>query len=129
VLWDSFRREFVAIWEQNPDTGGDLYPAAHFSGPAGAARLATIRRDYVDAIFADFVAFAAIKMIRRVISYAQIADFGVIEDTKRRAEMQADALAFARAVLKNPARFTDLGAFLDAIPRFEGTGLDPHAKG
>lgn len=129
VLWESFRRAFVAIWEQNPDTGGDLYPAAHFSGPAGAARLATIRREYVDAIFADFVAFAAIKMIRRVISYAQIADFGVIEDTKRRAEMQADALAFAREVLKNPARFTDLGAFLDAIPRFEGTGLDPHAKG
>ncbi|BCP55504.1 methylthioribose kinase [Kaistia sp. 32K] len=128
VLWDTFRREFLALWEQNPDAGGDGYPAAHFSGPAGAARLATLRRDYVDAIFADFVAFAAIKMIRRVLSYAQIADFGVIEDTKLRAEMQANALAFAREVLTNPARFADLGAFLDAVPRFEGAGLDPLAR-
>lgn len=125
VLWESFRREFIAIWEANGDANGDGYPAAHFSGPAGAARLATIRRDYVDAIFADFVAFAAIKMIRRIISYAQIGDFMVIEDTRRRAEVQASALAFAREALKNPARFADLGAFVDAVPRFEHAGLVP----
>ena len=125
VLWNTFRAEFIRIWEANPDAGGDGYPAAHFADPAGRARLATIREQYVADIFDDLVAFAAIKIIRRILSYAQVADFLVIEDTQRRAEVQANALAFARAVLKDPVRFRDLGAFLDAIPRFEGTPLDP----
>ncbi len=126
TLWTTFRREFLALWEANP-AAGDGYPAAHFADAAGAARLSTIRADYVDAIFRDLVAFAAIKMIRRVISYAQVADFMVIEDTKRRAEAQAGALALARSLLKNPERYPDLGALLDAIPRFERAGLDPDA--
>jgi len=125
ALWESFRREFTDIWEANADAPGDGYPASHFSGPSGAARLVTIRRDYIDAIFADLVAFAAIKMIRRIISYAQIGDFMVIEDTKRRAEAQAAGLALARDMLKNPARYADLGSLIDAIPRFENAGLDP----
>jgi len=127
-LWDTFRTEFQRLWETHPDTGGDGYPASHFADAAGRARLATIRRDYVQAVQADLVAFAAIKMIRRVLSYAQVADFLVIEDTVRRAEVQAATLAFARTVLKDPARFADLGAFLDAIPHFERTTLDPSAS-
>jgi 5-methylthioribose kinase len=125
TLWETFRSEFLRLWEETADTGGDGYPASHFADAAGRARLATIRHDYVQAIFEDLVAFAAIKMIRRVLSYAQVADFLVIEDTVRRAEVQAATLAFARTVLKDPARFADLGAFLDAIPHFERTTLDP----
>ena len=126
TLWSTFRRHFLALWEASPGAG-DGYPASHFVDPAGAARLSTIQADFVDAVFRDMVAFAAIKMIRRVISYAQVADFLVIEDTATRARCQAAALAFARALLKHPERFTDLGAFLDAFPRFEHAGLDPDA--
>lgn len=126
TLWASFRSHFVALWEANP-TAGDGYPAAHFADAAGKARLDAIRAGFVDAVFRDLVAFAAIKMIRRVISYAQVADFMMIEDTARRAETQAAALAFARALLKRPELYADLGAFLDAVPRFERAGLDPDA--
>lgn len=125
LLWETFKREFLRLWETSPENGGDGYPATHFADAAGRARLATIRETYVQAIFDDLVAFAAIKMIRRVLSYAQVGDFLVIEDTVRRAEVQAATLAFARTVLKDPARFRDLGAFLDAIPHFERTPLDP----
>ncbi|WEK52150.1 MAG: S-methyl-5-thioribose kinase [Candidatus Kaistia colombiensis] len=128
TLWQTFESELLALWAASPDTDGDGYPATHFADASGQARLATIRRDFTQAVFQDLVAFAAIKMIRRVISYAQVDDFGIIEDTKRRAETQASALAFARCVLKEPARFADLGAFLDAVPRFENVGLNPDAN-
>ena len=126
-LWGSFRAELLRLWEARTEAGGDGYPASHFADAAGRARLAAIRERYIQAVFEDLVAFASIKIIRRILSYAQVSDFLVIEDTQRRAEVQAAALAFARTVLKDPARFRDLGAYLDAIPHFEGTSLDPAA--
>ena len=69
--------------------------------------------------------YLAIKIIRRIVGYAQIADFLVIEHVERRAEAQVGALALARALLKRPRDFPDIAAIVDALPRFEGAGLDP----
>ncbi len=126
IFWATFRDRFLTLWE-NATEAGDAYPADYFTDTAGKARLATIRRDYLDRIFADTVAFAALKMNRRIIGYAQIADYLVIEDLERRARAQAPALALARALLTRPERFADIAAVLDAIPRFERAGLDPDA--
>ncbi len=123
-FWLTFRPRFLDIW-RDEDAAGDGLPPGHFADPAGRARLETFRLSYVEAIFRDAIGYLAIKIIRRIIGYAQIADFLAIEDFDRRAEAQAGALALARALLKRPKDFPDIAAVLDALPRFEGAGLDP----
>ena len=123
-FWLTFRRRFLEIWRDS-DAAGDGLPPGHFADPAGRARLETFRQSYVEAIFRDAIGYLAIKIIRRIVGYAQIADFLVIEHVERRAEAQVGALALARALLKRPRDFPDIAAIVDALPRFEGAGLDP----
>lgn len=123
-FWLTFRRDFLRVWRAS-DTAGDALPQACFADPAGRARLETLREAYVEAIFRDAVGFLAVEINRRIIGYAQIADFLAIEDVKARAEAQAGALALARALLKRPGDFPDIAAIVSALPLFEGAGLDP----
>lgn len=123
-FWLTFRRRFLEIWRDS-EPSGDGLPGAHFPGAAGAARLETIRSAYVEEIFRDALGYLAVKTIRRIIGYAQIADFLTIEDVTRRAEAEAGALALARALLKRPEDFPDIAAVVEALRRFEGAGLDP----
>ena len=123
-FWLTFRRRFLEIWRES-DAAGDGLPPGHFADPAGEARLETIRANYVEAIFRDAVGYLAIKTIRRIVGYAQIADFLTIENEEHRAEAQTGALALARALLKRPEAFPDIASIVDALPAFEGAGLDP----
>jgi 5-methylthioribose kinase len=123
-FWLTFRRRFLEIWRES-DAAGDGFPPAHFADPAGRARLDTFRNAYVDSIFRDAVGYLALKTIRRIVGYAQIADFLVIEDLDRRAQAQSGALALARALLKRSEAFPDIAALVDALPLYEGAGLDP----
>jgi 5-methylthioribose kinase len=123
-FWLTFRGRFLEIWRES-DAAGDGLPPSHFADPAGQARLETFRQAYVEAIFRDAVGYLAIKIIRRIVGYAQIADFLTIDDVERRAEAQAGALALARALLKRPEAFPDIATIVDALPLYEGAGLDP----
>ncbi|WP_165790775.1 S-methyl-5-thioribose kinase [Pleomorphomonas carboxyditropha] len=121
---ETFRRRFLDIW-RTEDNGGDAYPAAHFAGPAGAARLESLRQAYLDDIFRDAIGFLALKIIRRVLGYAQIADFLVIAEPEAQARAKAGALALARSLLLHPDRYPDIAAIVGALPRFDDIGLDP----
>ena len=126
AFWSGYERRFLAIWDAS-DGAGDGFPPSHFADPAGRARLNSLQRAYVAEIFRDALGFAAIKIIRRIIGNAQIADFLVIEGIERRAEAQAAALALARSLLIAPERFRDIADVIAALPRFATTGLDPLA--
>lgn len=126
VFWSIFERRFLEIW-QGFDGESDGLPKGHFARPLDRARLETFRRSYVADIFADTVRYLALKVVRRIIGYAQIADFLVIEDERARAEAQAGALAFARSLLLYPERYRDIASVVAALARFEGAGLQPEA--
>jgi 5-methylthioribose kinase len=126
-FWLTFRRRFLDIWQES-ETTGDGLPAAHFADAAGRARLALLRQSYVDAVFQDAVGFMAVKIIRRIVGFAQIADFLTIADDHRRAAAQAGALALARALLRRPDRFSDIASIIEALPKFEGAGFDPYRQ-
>jgi len=103
LLWDSFSRTFRALWEG--EGGGDAWHDDLFPKPASAALL---RPDYAALeaeIFADMVGFAALKMIRRVFSYAHVADFLRIADPDRRAACERRTVLLARRMLTEPERF------------------------
>ncbi|MCQ4161626.1 S-methyl-5-thioribose kinase [Roseomonas sp. GC11] len=124
VFWDSFRRRFLALWE-GAEATGDAFPASHYPGPAGAARMARQRAAYLDDIFADARGFLAVEIIRRIIGFAQVADFQARAGEEERASAMASALAFARSLLVWPERYGDIADLTAALPRFDGAGLDP----
>jgi 5-methylthioribose kinase len=124
IFWAEFEFLFLQHWRQF-DGQADGFPGSHFAEPVAAARLESLRRAYVADLFRDAMMFMACKIIRRVLGFAQIADFLVIADETRRAEAQAGALALARSVLLSPDRYGDIAALAAALPRFAAAGLDP----
>lgn len=126
VFWQRFDLRFRRHWSGHA-AANDAYPPSHFAGSAGRDRLALIQRDYVGRVFGDTLAYAAIKIIRRIVGFAPVADFLAIEDLQQRALAQAGALALARDLLLQPQRFIDIAVLVGAVPGYERAGLDPDA--
>jgi 5-methylthioribose kinase len=124
AFWFTFEKRFLEIWDAS-EAAGDGLPPSHFHDAAGRARLKSLQYEYVADVFRDALGFLAVKIIRRIIGYAQIADFLVIADVARRAEAQAGALAFARSLLLRPEHARDIADVIAALARFEAAGLDP----
>ena len=111
-MWLEFSRKFVELWRAG--ASGDAYPAALFSGQAGAARLEAERQAYMDRLFRDTVGFAAAKIIRRILGLAHNIDFEWIEDPRRRAVCEARSLRLARAMMLDTPSFGSVGAVTKA---------------
>lgn len=102
-VWTGFAGKFLDLWRA--DAAGDAYPASLFAGEKGAARLEAERQDYMQRLFADTVAFAAAKTIRRIFGLAHNIDFELIEDPRRRAVSEARAVRLARAMMVETGAF------------------------
>lgn len=124
TFWAQFESLFLQHW-RDFDGQADGFPSSHFADPLAAARLESLRRAYVKDLFRDAMMFMAVKIIRRILGFAQIADFLVIADETERAHAQVRALALARSVLLHPDRYEDIAALAAALPRFAQAGLDP----
>jgi 5-methylthioribose kinase len=111
-VWADFSRKFVELWRD--EARGDAYPAALFSGHAGAARLAVERQAYMDRLFQDTVGFSAAKIIRRILGLAHNIDFEWIEDPRLRAICEARSLRLARAMMVDTSPFRTIGAVTKA---------------
>ena len=108
AVWTQFADKFLALWRAGAN--GDAYPAVLFAGPAGETRLEAERQAYMDKLFSDAVGFAAAKIIRRILGLAHNLDFESIEDVKLRATCEARSLRLARAMMLDPASFSNIGA-------------------
>ena len=100
VFWTAFRDRFLELWRAGG--GGDAYKPEMFADPAGQAALEAARLKFIDAIWADTVGFAGMKMIRRILGYAHVADFEEIADPELRARCERPALRLARWLVQNP---------------------------
>ncbi len=115
TFWDTFRRSFLALWNENAN--GDAFPAAMFSASHDAAMLRSARSAFVDSLFADMLGFGACKMIRRILGFAHVIDFECIQNANLRADCEASALNMARLLLTNPQQFRSVNDVIDAVPR------------
>ncbi|SHL94764.1 5'-methylthioribose kinase [Bradyrhizobium lablabi] len=113
AVWTEFSRKFVELWRT--EAHGDAYPAPLFAGEAGAARLEAERQAYLDRLFQDTVAFAAAKIIRRILGLAHNIDFELIEDPKLRAVCEARSLHLARMMMLDTPSFRTIGAVTQAV--------------
>jgi 5-methylthioribose kinase len=82
---------------------------------------------YLEDVCRDAIGFLAMKVVRRVVGFAQIEDFLVIADTNARALAQARALNLARSLLLEPDRYRDIAELVAALTKFDRAGLDPDA--
>jgi 5-methylthioribose kinase len=111
-VWAEFSRKFVELWRT--EARGDAYPATLFAGETGAACLEIERQVYMDRLFRDTVAFAAAKIIRRILGLAHNIDFEWIEDPKLRAICEARSLRLARAMMLDAPSFRSISSVTTA---------------
>ncbi len=115
IFWITFRSQMLSLFREHAE--GDLLSPAMFSAPAEQATLERARSEFLDALFADMLGFAACKMIRRILGFAHVIDFERIADAVQRARCERSALAMARVLLTQPRQFDSIEAVLDAVPR------------
>lgn len=128
TFWSVFAARFTQLW-QEWDGENDGTPRSHFTSEADRQALDAFRRAYLDDVFADTVAFVGVEIIRRIIGFAQLADFNAIADETARAKAMAGALGFARTLLLHPERFRDIAALVGALPEHDGAEAGaPQAK-
>ncbi|GBR03765.1 S-methyl-5-thioribose kinase [Acetobacter oeni] len=97
VFWSGFRKDFLSLWQTHA-SGGDLFSEVTFS--VYPSLLEAERERYIDGIFHDMTEFAAAEIVRRLIGYAQVADFDWLTGTVERADRQREALVFAGHLLR-----------------------------
>jgi len=103
VFWDTFAARFRSLWEAS--ARGDAYPNAMFGRPGDAAALDAARTRFLDRVFADAVAYAGVKTIRRILGFAHNADFETIADPAVRAPLETKSVRLARQFLLEPGSF------------------------
>jgi 5-methylthioribose kinase len=97
AVWTGFHDRFLELWRGQAT--GDAYVADLFEDEASAAALAAAQMSFMNRLFADSLAFAGIKMIRRILGLAHVEDLESIEDPARRAACEKPALALARELI------------------------------
>ena len=118
TFWRGFRRRFLQLALK---ADGDGLPLRHFSADdPDRARLLEV---YVDDVLHDAVGFLAVELVRRIVGFAQVADFLSLGDGQALA--QARGLSLARTLLVEPERFRDPEALVAALPHHDRAGLDP----
>jgi 5-methylthioribose kinase len=115
TFWQSFRTSFLALWAESMH--GDAFSPSMFARPGDARALELARDVFMDGLFADMLGFGACKMIRRIVGFAHVIDFERIQDPAVRARCEAGALAMARTLLTDPARFHSIEDIIDTVPR------------
>ena len=95
IFYETFEKEFIHLWKENEKKGhyGELNILC-----AGQSNEAVIQQ-YMKKIFADTLGFAGMKMIRRIIGIAHVADLDSIEDNDKRSLCEKRCLIFARRLV------------------------------
>ncbi len=117
ALWTGFHERFLGLWRSKAT--GDAYVAELFEDGASAAALAAAQTDFMKRLFADSLAFAGIKMIRRILGLAHVEDLESIKDPAHRAACEKPAVALARELIlgaKSYSGIADVVAAARAIP-------------
>ncbi len=107
-FWNEFHSRFLALWRN--EGKGDAYPSALFDDPVARIRLAREQERYMADLFADTLAFAAAKMVRRILGLAHNIDLENIADADVRATAEARALMMARSLMTSPGHYGSIEA-------------------
>lgn len=100
LFWHAFRDRFLELWRAGG--AGDGYPGALFTDEEARAALEDERGRFLAELWRDALGYAGVKMTRRILGYAHVADFESIADPQLRAACELPALRFARRLMVQP---------------------------
>jgi 5-methylthioribose kinase len=112
-FWASFQQDFAALWSESvvqDKPSGDACASALFQDDPSSLR--QVQAHILQDIETDTIAFAAMEIIRRILGYAHVPDFGMIAERAARANRQEAALTLACDLLVEPAQAPTLAALV-----------------
>ena len=95
TFYATFESSFLRLWTEAP-APGEQFRAGPFPDPAS---LAASQATYMARLFRDTVGFAGMKMIRRIVGIAHVADMDEIADADARASCEKRAVLLARQMV------------------------------
>ena len=97
IFYSSFEAKFIALWNDSNARGvvGELFPSTLFSG----SLLILAQKQYLRELFWDSLGFAGMKMIRRIVGIAHVADLESIADAQIRSVCEKRALLLGRELV------------------------------
>jgi 5-methylthioribose kinase len=96
-VWTTFQHRFLDLWRAAPS--GDAYPASLFPSDDDLTAMEKEQARFMRALLGDTLAFAGLKMIRRILGLAHVEDLEAIADPERRARCEVKALRLARELV------------------------------
>ncbi len=114
-LWNEFAVEFTKLFvARTPEKTGDAFTPVMLSSnemEKAAAR-------YLQNVWQDTLGFAGMKIIRRILGLAHVADFETIAHQGMRAACENRALAMGRMLAVERANIKSVGQILEAAKKF-----------
>jgi 5-methylthioribose kinase len=98
TFYETFQDRFSSLWEESWREGmiSELYPKSICSSDS---QFQQARDRYMSAIYADMLGFTGMKMIRRIVGIAHVADLDSISDSEIRSVCEKRCLNFARKMV------------------------------
>lgn len=105
-VWRLFSKRFLELWGRS--RSGDAYMPELFTEPQGVAAFDAEKQRFMRKLLTDTIAFAGIKMIRRILGLAHTEDLESIKDPALRARCERKALILARRLVLDAERFAGM---------------------
>lgn len=109
--WQLFSERFVALWDKNWGAG-DSYKIEVYNTKELQS---LVQKTYLSELFQDSLGYAAAKMIRRIVGIAHVEDLESIPDLEKKVACERRALNFAKQLLKERSKYSDIRQVCNAL--------------
>lgn len=106
TTWQVFVTQFTRLW--NDKKQGDAYPTEIYQCGLGQSALKVAQDAFFSRLFEETLINAGLEINRRIIGFAGVAEFKLIEDQKLRASCERRALKLARELIVNAKTYKDM---------------------
>ncbi|ROV60005.1 S-methyl-5-thioribose kinase [Vibrio ponticus] len=108
TTWQVFVSHFTQLWNEKQQ--GDAYPTEIYQNGLGARALESAQQAFFATLLEDTLVNAGLEINRRIIGFAGVADFKLIEDAQLRASCEKRALKLARELIVNAKEYREIAA-------------------
>ncbi|KAG0569049.1 hypothetical protein M758_6G057800 [Ceratodon purpureus] len=109
--WQLFSEKFLVHWDQNWGSG-DAYKKEVYN--TKDLQL-LVQKSFMSELFQDTLGYAAAKMIRRIVGIAHVEDMESISDVEKKVTCERRALTFAKHLLKERSKYSDIRQVCNAL--------------
>jgi 5-methylthioribose kinase len=108
-VWTSFEAKFLGLWREEDGRRGTSFIGRDLDGHSAEA----FRQAFMKRLFADTLGFAGVKMMRRIVGLAKVAEIATIPDLEERARAEVAALRLGAELARGRAGFAGIGDVVD----------------